>query len=66
MLADHFLKNIPDFRTLGLDHFLRGFNRGGNAIQFQLGVDKRLEQFQRHFLRQTTLVQFQLWTNHDH
>jgi hypothetical protein len=30
-----------------------------------LCVDERLEQFERHFLRQTALVQFQFRANHD-
>ena len=66
MLANHFLKNIPDFR-----HFLfnKAFSRldGGCQPQcFEFIEDIGLEKFQRHFLRQTTLVQLELRTNNDH
>ena len=65
VLADHLFKNIPNFRAFLLDHFLGGFNRAGKAFGIKTGIDKRLEQFQRHFLGQATFVQLHVRANHD-
>ena len=29
-------------------------------------VDKRFEEFERHLLGQTALVEFEFWSNHNH
>ena len=63
VLTDHFVEDIPDNRFFALNHFLRGFDGGGQATQFQLAVNERFEQFECHFLRQTALMQTQVWTN---
>ena len=59
VFADNVGQDVPHFRQLALNHLFRGFNRGCMAQRLQLGVDERLEQLKRHFLRQTTLVQTQ-------
>ena len=66
MLADHLIENIPNFRTFPLDHFFRLLDRRRQPLGFQTRIDKRLEQFQRHFLRQAALMQFQFGANNDH
>src|SRR5690606_38398609 len=66
VLADHFRENIPDFCRFALDHLLGGLDGGGKTTTFQLGENERLEQFQSHLLRQTTLVQLEGRANHDH
>ena len=66
MLANHFGENVPDFRQLALDHLLGRLDGGGHAAHFQLAEDERLEQLERHLLRQAALVQTQGWTYGDH
>ena len=59
MLADDIGEDVPDFRQFTLDHLLGGLDRGRLTAALQLGVDERLEQLERHLLRQTALVQTQ-------
>ena len=66
VFADNFVQDIPDNSFFTLNHFLRGFDGGGQATQFQLAVNERFEQLQRHFLRQTALMQTQVWTYGDY
>ena len=66
MLTNHFRQDIPNFSCLTLYHFLGSFDGGRQLTIFQLAENKRLKQLQSHLLRQTTLVQFQSRTNHDH
>ena len=66
VFADHFVQDIPNDSFFALNHFLRGFDGGGQATQFQLAVNERFEQLQRHFLRQTALMQTQVWTYGDY
>ena len=66
VLAYNFRENIPHFWTLGFYHAFCGFNGGRNAVDFEFGVDERLEQLECHFLRQPALVELQLRPNHDH
>ena len=66
MLADDFLEDVPHFRAFAFDFLLRRLDRRGEATALQLGEDEGLEQFQRHLLRQTALVQLQRRTDHDH
>ena len=65
MLADDLVQDIPDFRLLLLDELLRLLDGGGQAARVELGVDERLEQFERHLLRQAALVELELRTDHD-
>src|SRR5712672_3749693 len=66
MLADHFIENIPDLGTLFFDKLLRLFHRGGQTLGVEPRIDERLEQFERHLLRQAALMQPQFGTDHDH
>ena len=65
VFADNFVQDIPNDSFFTLNHFLSGFDGGGQATQFQLAVDERFEQLQCHFLRQTALMQTQVWTYGD-
>src|SRR5690606_5047412 len=59
VFADDFSQNVPNLGQLALNHFLRGFDGGGQATHFQLAEDERLEQLKRHLFRQTALMQTQ-------
>src|ERR1700761_7459533 len=65
MLADDFLENVPDLRTLTLDQPLGGLDGRSLAPELQLLEDERLEELERHLLRQSALVQAQLRSHHD-
>ena len=65
VLADHVFQDIPDDQVFALDHFLGGLDGCGDLPLFQLGVDERLEQLQRHLLGQAALVQLELGADHD-
>ena len=61
----HFFENVPNFRRLTLDHLL-GAAHGVHVAEFlEAADDERLEQHERHLLRQTALVQLQLRTDDD-
>ena len=66
MLADHLVENIPDLGTLFFDQLLRLLHGGGQALGVEPRIDERLEQFERHLLRQAALMQPQFGTDHDH
>ena len=66
MLANNIGQDVPHFRHFALNHLLSGFNRRRLTRSLQLGVDKRLKQLKRHFLRQTALVQTQRRADGDH
>src|SRR5215472_12360745 len=65
MLADYLLENVPHLRPLALDEALRSLDGRGLASQLQLLEDERLEELERHLLRQSTLVQAQLGSDDD-
>ena len=65
MLADDLVEDIPDFRLFLLDQLLGLLDGRGVTLGVEAGVDERLEQFERHLLRQAALVQLQLRTGHD-
>src|ERR1041385_2606157 len=66
MLANDLVDNVPDFGTLLLDQLLGLLHGGGQALGIQPRIDERLEQFERHLLRQAALMQAQFGTDHDH
>src|SRR5688572_2110665 len=66
VLADHLFEHVPHFRNLLLHHLFGLLDGGDEASLFELVVDERLEQLERHLLRQAALVQLELGTNHDH
>ena len=65
MLVNDFFQDVPNDRLLPLHHFLRLLDGGAVARLFEPVIDERLEQLERHLLRQTALVQLQLRTDHD-
>src|SRR5690606_15358269 len=65
VLRDHFLENVPDLGLLLLDELLRALDRGDVPTLLELVVDERLEELERHLLRQTALVQPEARTDHD-
>ena len=65
MLADHLVQDVPDLRLLLLDQLLRLLDGGGEALGVEPRIDERLEQLERHLLRQAALVQLQLRADHD-
>ena len=66
MILDHFLEDVPHYRLLHLHHFLGLLDGRALPGLLQPVIDERLEQFERHLLRQSALVQLQLRTDHDH
>ena len=56
VVADDLLEDIPDLFVLPFEHFLGAFDRVSVTKFFKLADDERLEQLQRDFLWQTTLV----------
>ena len=66
MLADHLVEDVPDLRALLLDELLRLLDGGAEALGVEPRVDERLEQLERHLLRQAALVQLELGAGHDH
>ncbi len=65
MLADHLVENIPDLGLLLLDELLGLLHRGRQPLGVEPRIDERLEQFERHLLRQPALMQFQFGADHD-
>ena len=65
MLADHLFENVPDHRLLAFDHLLGRLDRGGQPHRFELVEDERLEELERHQLRQTALMELQLRSDDD-
>src|SRR5947208_14490186 len=65
MSTRDFVENIPNFGSLALDHLLRAAHGVDVTEVFQAPDDERLEQNERHLLRQTALMQFQLRTDDD-
>ena len=65
VFADYLFEDIPHLRRTTLDQLLGRLDGGGKATELQLREDERLEQLQRHLLRDTALVQLQRRTDHD-
>src|SRR5205085_10259664 len=65
MLADHLVEDVPDFLALLLDPLLRLLQGHGKALGVEARVDERLEQLERHLLRQAALMQLQLRPGYD-
>jgi hypothetical protein len=57
VLFDDLFENVPHLGTLFLDELLGALDGGDQAALFQLVVDERLEELERHLLGQTALVQ---------
>ena len=65
MLLDDLLERVPHLVRLQLDHLLGGLDRADQALLLEPVVDERLEQLERHLLRQAALVQLQLGADDD-
>ena len=65
MFANHVFENVPYDRFLCFHQFFRLLNRGAVSRGFKLVINERLKKLERHLLRQTALVQFQLRAHHD-
>src|SRR6202051_573566 len=59
-------EEAPTLRLLLPDQLLGLLDRGRQALGVEPRIDERLEQLERHLLRQAALVQPQLRTDHDH
>src|SRR3984885_11185393 len=66
MLADHLVEDVPDLRLLFFDQLLGLLDRSRQALGVEARIDERLEQFERHLLRQPALMQLELGADHDH
>ncbi len=65
VLADHFVEDVPDFLAFLLDPLLGLLQGHRKTLGVEARVDERLEQFERHLLGQTALVQLQFRTGND-
>ena len=65
MFFDDFFQNIPDLRLNALYHTFGRLNIADDAVINKLLHDKGLKELQRHFLRQTALMQLQLRSDDD-
>ena len=59
VLADDLFEDVEDLGALLLHHLLRRLDGVDVAALFELVVDERLEELERHLLRQTALVQLE-------
>ena len=66
VLLDDLFEHVPDLRTGALDHPLGALDVLRERLVDEPLHHERLEQLQRHLLRQTALVQAELRTDHDH
>ena len=66
MVLNHLFQDVPYDGLLLLHHFLGLLDGGAMSGLFQPVIDERLEQFERHLLRQTALLQLEVGTDHDH
>ena len=66
VFANHFFQDVPYFGHFLFYQFFGRLHGGGQFALFQFVENKRFEQFQRHFFRQTALVQTQVRTNGNH
>ena len=65
VFADHLVEDVPNLRLLLLDQLLRLLDGGRQPLRVESRVDERLEELERHLLRQAALMQLELRPNHD-
>ena len=65
VIADDAFEDFEDHRVLALHDLLGALHRFGFTALHQLVDDERLEEFERHGLRQAALVQLELRTHDD-
>ncbi len=66
VVVDHLFEDVPNLRPHALDEALGTLDIVGKPLLDELAHDERLEELERHFLRQATLVQLELRADHDH
>ena len=66
VVLDDVLEHLVDLRVVALNKLLGPLHRFRVTATFELVDDEWLEQFDRHHLGQTALVQLQLGTDDDH
>ena len=66
VFADHLVEDVPDLRLLLLDQLLGLLDRRRQTLGVEARIDERLEQFERHLLRQAALMQLEFGTDDDH
>ncbi len=62
---DDFLKNVPDFLITTFDHLLRGLDRVGQPVLFELADDERLIEFKSDLLGKAALVNLEFRPDDD-
>ena len=65
VLLDHLFEDVPHHRRAGFDFLLRRLDGRRDAHGFEAREDERLEQLERHQLRQAALVQLERRADHD-
>ena len=65
VLTDDVFEDVPHLGALLLHHLLRALDGGDVALLFELVVDERLEELERHDFRQPALVQLELRADDD-
>src|SRR5260370_10037152 len=65
MFADNVFQDVPNDGFLLLDHFLGLLDGGAMALSFELVIDERLEELERHLLGQTALVELEFRADDD-
>src|ERR1700730_12597991 len=65
MFANHVFENVPNDRILLFDHFLGLLDGGAVSLGFELVIDERLEELERHLLGKTALIELEFGTNDD-
>src|SRR5437868_4915796 len=63
--ADDLFQDLVDLRRFTLHDFLRALHRLGDTLLDELVDDERLEQLERHQLRETALMKLELGTDND-
>ena len=66
MVFNDLFQHVPDLGFHTLDKAFRALDVVREVLLYQFAHDKGLEEFQRHFLGQSALVQFQVRPDHDH
>src|SRR3546814_7138275 len=62
VLANDFVEDVPDFLAFLLDPLLCLLQGHRQTLGAETRIDERLEQFERHLLRQAALVQLEFGT----
>ena len=65
-VPDHLVQHVPDLGPSALDDALGALDVVRQPLAYEGVHDERLEQLQRHLLRQPALVQPQVRADHDH